>query len=86
MRKKETSEVKAKDSYDRDEHFVNHLKRFLGEGTKIKDITPGKVEGFQKQRLAESSPVHPGKNITPCEVNKEVTALKVIFKLSSMAS
>jgi len=58
---------------------VSHLKRLFGEGTKIKDITPEKVEGFQKQRLAESSPVHPGKNITPCEVNKEVTALKVIF-------
>jgi integrase len=72
-------EVKAKDSYDRDEHFVSHLKRLLGEGTKIKDITPGKVEGYQKQRLAEPSPVHRGKNTTPCEVNKEVTALKVIF-------
>jgi len=55
------------------------LKRLLGEGIKIKDITTGKVEGYQKQRLAEPSPVHPKKNITPCEVNKEVTALKVIF-------
>ena len=72
-------EVKAKDAYNRDGHFINHLKRLLGEGTKIKDITPGKMEGYQKQRLADPSPVHPGKNITPCEVNKEVTALKVIF-------
>lgn len=72
-------EVKAKDSYDRDEHFVSHLKRLLGEGTKIKDITPGKVEGYQKQRAAEPSPVHCGKNTTPCEVNKEVMALKIIF-------
>ncbi|MGO8991202.1 MAG: tyrosine-type recombinase/integrase [bacterium] len=72
-------EVKAKDSYDRDKHFIAHLKRLLGEGTKIKDVTPGKMESYQKQRLAEPSPVHPGKNITPCEVNKEVTGLKVIF-------
>jgi len=72
-------EVKAKDSYDRDEHFISHLKRLLGEGSKIKDITPGKMESYQKTRLAEPSPVHPGKTITPCEVNKEVTALKVIF-------
>lgn len=72
-------EVKAKDSYNRDGHFISHLKRLLGEGIKIKDITPGKMEGYQKQRLADPSPVHPGKNITPCEVNKEVTALKVIF-------
>ncbi len=72
-------EVKAKDSYNRDKHFITHLKRLLGEGTKIKDITPGKMEGYQKTRLAEPSHVHPGKTITPCEVNKEVTALKVIF-------
>jgi hypothetical protein len=37
------------------------------------------MEGYQKQRLAESSRVHPGKTTTPCEVNKEVTGLKVIF-------
>ena len=72
-------EVKAKDSYNRDEYFVGHLRRLLGEGVKIKDITPGKMEGYQKTRLAEPSPIHPGKTITPCEVNKEVTALKVIF-------
>jgi len=72
-------EVKAKDSYNRDEYFVGHLKRLLGEGVKIKDITPGKMEGYQKTRLAEPSPIHPGKTITPCEVNKEVTALKVIL-------
>lgn len=75
----ELPEVKAKDSYERDKHFIIHLKRLLGEGTKIKDVTPGKMESYQKQRLAEPSPAHPGKTITPCEVNKEVTALKVIF-------
>jgi integrase len=72
-------EVKAKDSYSRDKDFIVHLKRLLGEGTKIKDITSGKMEGYQKTRLAEPSHCHPGKTVTPCEVNKEVTALKVIF-------
>jgi integrase len=72
-------EVKAKDSHDRDKHFIAHLKRLLGEGIKIKDITPGKIEGYQRQRLSEPSKSHPGKNVTPCEINKEVTALKVIF-------
>jgi integrase len=75
----ELPEVKTKDSYDRDKHFIVHLKRLLGEGIKVRDITSGKMESYQKIRLAEPSPVHPGKNITPCEVNKEVTALKVIF-------
>lgn len=75
----ELPEVKAKDSYSRDKDFIVHLKRLLGEGTKIKDITPGKMEGYQKIRLAEPSRAHPGKTITPCEVNKEVTTLKVIF-------
>lgn len=78
----ELPEVKAKDSYSRDKDFIAHLKRLLGEGTRIKDITPGKMEGYQKTRLAEPSRAHPGKNITPCEVNKEVTALKVIFNRS----
>src|SRR4030043_73243 len=72
-------EVKAKDSYGRDKYFINHLKRLLGETAKIKDITPGKMEGYQKTRLAEPSRCHPGKTSTPCEINKEVTALKIIF-------
>jgi integrase len=72
-------EVKAKDSYDRDKHFITHLKRLLGEGIKVKDITAGRIESYQKIRVSEPSPIHPGKTITPCEVNKEVTALKVIF-------
>ncbi|MGA2466036.1 MAG: site-specific integrase [Thermodesulfobacteriota bacterium] len=78
----ELPEVKAKDSYSRDKDFISHLKHLLGEGTKIKDITHGKMEGYQKTRLAEPSPAHHGKTITPCEVNKEVTALKVIFNRS----
>ncbi len=35
-------EVKAKDSYDRDEHFISHLKRLLGEGAKIKTSPLGR--------------------------------------------
>ncbi len=57
----ELPEVKAKDSYSRDKDFIGHLKRLLGEGTKIKDITPGKMEGYQKTRLAEPSRAHLGR-------------------------
>ena len=46
-------EVKAKDSYNRDEQLLTHVKRILGESTKIKDITPGRVESYQSQRLKE---------------------------------
>jgi integrase len=49
-------EVKSKDSYSRDQDFINHLKRILRETTKIKDLTPGRLESYQQQRLQEKSP------------------------------
>jgi integrase len=72
-------EVKAKDSYDRDEDYVANLKRLLGEKTKIKDVTTGVIEGYQTQRLQEKSSAHPGQTIKPCTVNKEVSCLKWII-------
>ena len=72
-------EVKAKDSYLRDKDFIFHLKRLLREGTRIKDLTPGKVESYQKIRLSEPSPRHLGENIHPATVNKEVICLKTMF-------
>jgi len=72
-------EVKAKDSYRRDQHFTAHLKRLLGENTKIKAISPGKIESFRTIRLNEPSKVHPDRTTTPAEVNKEVVCLKTIF-------
>jgi integrase len=71
-------EVKAKDSYRRDQDLVTNLKRLLGEGTRIADITPGKCESYQKIRLSESSPRHPGETIRPCTVNKEIACLKTM--------
>jgi integrase len=70
-------EIKAKDSYDRDEQFFDHLKRLLGESTKIKDITAGKVESYQTHRLDEPSRAHKGEKIKSATVNKEVIILKV---------
>jgi integrase len=49
-------EVKAKDSYGRDRDFIRHLKRLLGEKTKIKTLNPGRLESYQQQRLQEKSP------------------------------
>ena len=72
-------EVKAKDSYRRDKDLTGHLKRLLGEGSKIKDITIGKCESYQKIRLSELSPRHPGKTIRPCTVNKEIACLKTMI-------
>lgn len=57
----ELPEVKAKDSYRRDKDMIGHLKRVLGEGTKIKDITAGKVESYQQMILTEESPDIPGR-------------------------
>jgi integrase len=48
-------EVRSKDSYVRDQNFIQHLKRLLGENTKIKNLTPGRLESYQQQRLQEKS-------------------------------
>lgn len=71
------SEVKQKDSYSRDKQALNNLKRIFGESTKIKNITPGKVESYQTDRLAEPSPRYRGEKIRPATVNMEVMILKV---------
>jgi integrase len=75
----ELPEVKAKRSYRRDTEFVRHIQRILGSDIKIRDLTPGKVESYQQQRLAEPSPRHPGENTRPATVNKEITCLKTIL-------
>ncbi len=70
-------EVKGKDSYKRDDQVFDNLKRVLGEATKLKNITPGRVESYQKERLNEPSRTHKGENIRPATVNMEVMILKV---------
>jgi integrase len=72
-------EVKSKKSFRRDQEFIRHLKRLLGESTRIRDLNAGRVESYQRQRLAEPSPRHPGKNTKPATVNKEVSCLKTIL-------
>jgi integrase len=70
-------EVKSKDSYSRDKQSFGNLKRIFGESTKIKDITSGKVESYQTNRLSEPSPRYRGERIRPATVNMEVMILKV---------
>jgi integrase len=72
-------EVQAKDSYRRDKDFIGHLKRILGDATKIINITMGKCESYQKIRSSELSPRHPGENIQPCTINKEIACLKTML-------
>lgn len=64
----ELPEVKAKDSYLRDKQLLAHVKRILGESTKIKDVTPGRVESYQKKRLEEPFRV---KSVTDTEEGKQ---------------
>ena len=72
-------EVKKKDSYVRDTDLIENLKRLLGEGTKIKNITSGKMESYRQQRLEEKSPRRLGQNIRPATVNKETACLKAMI-------
>jgi integrase len=75
-------EVQNKKSYRRDQEMIHELLRTLGEDLKIKDLTPGKMESYQSKRLMEVSrritktDKHPGDNIKPATVNKEVSCLK----------
>jgi integrase len=73
------TEVRAKASYDRDEDSIENLKRLLGENTKIRDLSVGKVESYQRKRLDERSPVHPSSKIRPATVNRELSCLKTIM-------
>ncbi len=72
-------EVKVKDSYVRDKEFVGHFKRLLGQDLKLKDLTLGRVESYQTERLSEPFAASSRKNIRPASVNKEVSALKTIL-------
>ncbi len=72
-------EVCAKASYVRDMCSIKNLLRILGENTKIRDLTTGRVEGYRQYRLSEQSPRRLGMQTTPSTVNKEVICLKTIL-------
>ena len=73
---KDLPEVKAKASYDRDLISIANLSRILGDTTKLSEITAGAVEGYQRKRLEENSPVYPGRKVRPSTVNREVACLR----------
>ncbi len=72
-------EVKAKASYERDIDSIQNLKRILSESTKLRELTAGRVEGYQRKRLEEKSPVHPSEKVRPATVNREVACLKTMI-------
>lgn len=72
-------EVQAKDTYRRDKELVVHLLRLLGEGTKLKAITPGRIETYQQERLCEPSRRHPGQTTRPATANRDLSCLKTMF-------
>ena len=72
-------EVKAKASYGRDKDLLKHVLRLLKENTRVSDLTPGMVEGYQKKRLSEDSVRRKGKKTAPATVNREVTCFKTVL-------
>jgi site-specific recombinase XerD len=71
-------QAKAKKTYDKEDSSIKNLKRILGESTKIRDLTPGAVEGYQRRHLSEDSPRHPEDKVRPATVNREVACLKTL--------
>jgi len=49
-------DVKAKLTYKKEFSSIKNLERLLGKSTKIRDITPGRIEVYHSNRLAEQSP------------------------------
>jgi integrase len=75
----ELPEVRAKASFDRDVDSIQNLKRILGETTKLRELTAGKIEGYQRRRLEEPSPVHLSQTVRPATVNREVACLRTMI-------
>jgi integrase len=72
-------EVKAKKSVNRDRECLSHVLRLLSETVKISALTPGGIEAYQAQRLAEPSTRRKGKTTAPATVHLEVTMLKALL-------
>jgi len=84
-------EVKAKASYVRDLCSIKNLLRLLGDTTKVKELTSGRVESYRQHRLEEpatrktdekrqpSPAKEKDKKTAPSTVNKEVICLKTIL-------
>lgn len=85
-------EVRAKASYERDLDSIQNLKRILGDTTKLRELTAGRIEGYQTRRLEEYRTVylrkkdHPVtrtvtsfKTVRPATVNREVACLKTVI-------
>jgi integrase len=72
-------EVKAKASIRRDRTSIGNLERLLGENTKIREITAGRMESYRTKRLAELSGTHPKETIRPATVNRDLSCLKTMI-------
>lgn len=72
-------EVVAKRSFIRDVKSIKNLLSRLRDETKIRDITPGRIDGYRQARLGEDSPRNPGEAIKPATVNREVACLKTML-------
>jgi integrase len=85
-------EVRAKASFERDVDSIQNLKRILGESTKLRELTAGRIEGYQRKRLEEYRTVYLRqkkqpvtrniaslKTIRPATVNREVACLKTMI-------
>jgi integrase len=72
------SEVKAKQSYDRDYRSMKNLLPFFGDKL-LKEITPALVETYRQKRLAEPSGRTPTTLTAPATVNREIACFKTIF-------
>lgn len=74
-------EVKAKDSYRRDEQSLKRLLPFFGE-LFLKDIIPAQISAYQQQRITEPSGRSPKHLTKPATVNREIACLRTIFNMA----
>lgn len=67
--------MKAKRTLRKEFSLIKNLQRLLGKNTKIKDITPGRIETYRATRLSEESPRHPEQKVRASTVNRETACL-----------
>ena len=75
-------EIKEMNSLDTRKHRFKHLFRILGENTPVNEINLKTLNDYKVKRRAEFSPMRLGHTVAPATINRELAAIRRLFKLA----